>query len=256
MKSLWIAIVSIAIMNVVAIAGTLGWLGATDRLSRDRLAQLRKVFSPTIEAEKQEEVKKQAEMKRADEEKAAAERLAVPPTGAAERIEKLRESDEHQSAIAVRQRQELETLRTELAKMMADLDGREKKLAEDRAGFDADRRRIAELESSKQFKDALATLEGQKARDAMQMLRSMLGKPGDQAISYLARMEEGKRSKVLAEFIKEDPNLAADLLERLRTRGTGTGTAQTQASPGAANRANTGANSAQGSQPVNSSASR
>jgi hypothetical protein len=32
-------------------------------------------------------------------------------------------------------------------------------------------------------------------------------------------MDESKRSKVIAEFVKDDPVVAADLLERLRTRG-------------------------------------
>jgi hypothetical protein len=32
-------------------------------------------------------------------------------------------------------------------------------------------------------------------------------------------MEERVRAKVIAEFVKEDRTVAADLLERLRTRG-------------------------------------
>ena len=37
--------------------------------------------------------------------------------------------------------------------------------------------------------------------------------------AYLNAMQERTRTKVLDEFIKSDPKVATDLLERLRTRG-------------------------------------
>jgi hypothetical protein len=77
-----------------------------------------------------------------------------------------------------------------------------------------------ETDGNKQFLVALATLEGQKPKDAKQVLKALLDvRETDQVVAYLAKMEEGKRSKVIAEFVKDSPAMAADLLERLRTRG-------------------------------------
>ena len=41
----------------------------------------------------------------------------------------------------------------------------------------------------------------------------------DQVVSYLNAMQERTRTKIIDEFIKSDPKMATDLLERIRTRG-------------------------------------
>ena len=52
------------------------------------------------------------------------------------------------------------------------------------------------------------------------MLKSMLeSRQAEQVIAYLTKMDETKRSKIIAEFVKDEPAVAADLLERMRTRG-------------------------------------
>ena len=61
--------------------------------------------------------------------------------------------------------------------------------------------------------------------------------------TFSARMDEGKRSKVMAEFAKESPTVAAGLLERLRTRGVAMSPdAGSEPSPASANAANPAAN--------------
>lgn len=47
-----------------------------------------------------------------------------------------------------------------------------------------------------------------------------------QVVAYLNAMEERVRNRIIAEFVKEDPALAAELLERLRTHGVLTGVAK------------------------------
>jgi hypothetical protein len=42
----------------------------------------------------------------------------------------------------------------------------------------------------------------------------------DQVVAYLNAMEDRTRTKIITEFQKQDPALAAELLERLRTRAT------------------------------------
>ena len=94
--------------------------------------------------------------------------------------------------------------------------------------------------ADKQFRTALETLEAQKPKDAKATLQAMIDADGGnattggtgaaakasptaggrkQVVTYLTAMDEEMRSKVMAEFIKTDPRLAAELLEQLRTRG-------------------------------------
>jgi hypothetical protein len=47
-----------------------------------------------------------------------------------------------------------------------------------------------------------------------------------QVVAYLDAMEERVRNRIIAEFVKDDPALAAELLERLRTHGVLTGVAK------------------------------
>jgi hypothetical protein len=44
-------------------------------------------------------------------------------------------------------------------------------------------------------------------------------------VKYLSAMEERARNRVLAEFVKADPKLAAELLEVIRQRGGATAAA-------------------------------
>lgn len=224
MKPLMTVITVMAVANVLAIVGLLGWLGATDRLSRERLGEVKKVFAVTVaqEAQSKEALKAAAEQeaKKAEAEK----KMAEPPKTAGEAIGEQRFRDEQRAQVYLRQQQDLENFRASLLAKLANLEEREKKLAADRAEFEAEKKAAGEMEQSKQFKAALAALENQKPKDAKQMLRAMMtASQTEQVVAYLDKMEEGKRSKVLAEFVKDDAALAADLLERLRTRGTTAG---------------------------------
>lgn len=221
MKKLWTVIASVAVANVLAIVALLAWLKTSDRLSDERVQLLKTTFSKTIASEKQEKAAAAAAMEEEKKKKAQEEKMARPPETASEKIEKQSIEEEQKLQIIQRKQQELDNLRTTLITELSKLESREKKLAEEKAAFAAERARIAETEGAKQFRDALATLEGQKPKDAKGVLKALIeAKNKDQAVSYLAKMEEGKRSKVIAEFVKDDTALAAELLESLRTRGT------------------------------------
>lgn len=219
MKTIWTILALLAVFNILAVVGLVGWLNATDRLSRDRVLAVSRVFSTTVEQEKAEKAKQEAEEKLKAEERAREERLALPPVSAAEKVAEQQFRDAQKSQTLLRQQQELETLRASLIKRIDDLDLRERKLALERKSFDEQRAKIQAEEASAQFKVAMATLEGQRPKDAKQVLMAMLQeKQHDQVISFLNKMEEGKRVKVMAEFVKEDAALAADLLQRLQAR--------------------------------------
>lgn len=221
MKTLWNILAIMSLVNIIALAGLIGWLKSSDRLNQDRLVALRQVFVKTVAEEAQEKAELEARMKAADEDRQKAEKAAEPPITASEKIAEQQFRDEQRTQLVQRQQQELENLRSSLMSQLAKLEEREKKLESDKRAFDADRKRIAALDQDKQFKLALSTLEGQKPKDAKNVLKAIIDqqKQPEQAVNYLAKMEETKRAKVMAEFVKEDAALAADLLERLRTRG-------------------------------------
>lgn len=226
MKKFWNVIACIAFVNVLALAGLAGWLGATDRLSRGRMEALRTLFTRTNAEEAQARSAEAAKAQEQVQSAMQAEKLARPPVPAAGTIEENRAEADRQLQLAMRREREVETLRESLSAQVASLERRDKQLAADRAVFEAEKKRIVEVDGSGQFKAALTTLEALRAQDAKMLLGAMLaGREVDQVVAYLARMDEGKRAKVLAEFVKEDPAVAAELLERLRTRGvTGTPT--------------------------------
>ncbi len=220
MKAIWNILAVLAVFNILAVAGGLLWLKSSDRLSKERVAAIRERFVKTVAQEQSEKQAADLAAKQKDVDTAAAEKMAIPPTTAAEKISEQQLKDDQRSQMLLRQQQIVENMQASVMLQLSKLEEREKKLEEDRRAFAAERKKIAETDGDKQFQVALTTLEGQKAKDAKQVLRALLDlKQSDQVVAYLAKMEESKRSKVVAEFVKDGPELAAELLERLRTRG-------------------------------------
>ncbi len=220
MKAIWNILAVMAIVNLLALVGGIAWLKSTDRLSKDRITAVRAAFVKTVAEEQAEKAAAEDDAKRKSAEKAQAEKMAQPPITASEKIAEQRLQEDQRLQVLLRQQQELENLRSGLMAQVAKLEEREKKLESDKKAFAVERKKIADTDGEKQFQVALSTLEGQKAKDAEQVLKAMLDqKQTEQVVAYLAKMEDGKRSKVMAEFVKDGPAMAADLLERLRTRG-------------------------------------
>jgi len=227
MKTLWNVLAILAVFNILAFAGLLGWLKATDRLSRDRILAAKQVFTKTITQEAADRAAADAETQRKATETAQAKKDAEPPVSAAEKIADQELRDEQHLHTALRQQQERDSL--SLMAQIAKLEDLRRKLDAERKAFAAERKKSGEGDADKQFQLALATLEDQKPKDAKNVLRALWGGEKtrqEQVVAYLAKMDESKRSKIIAEFVKDPadgPALAADLLERLRLRGIGPG---------------------------------
>ncbi len=220
MKAIWNILAVMAIVNILAIGGGVMWLKSTGRLSRERLTAVRAAFVKSVAEEEAAKAAAADEAKKKEAEKAQADKMAQPPITATEKIAEQRLQEDQRLQVLLRQQQELDNLRSGLMAQVAKLEEREKKLDADKKAFAAERKKIAETDGEKQFQVALSTLEGQKSKDAKDVLKALWDqKQSDQVVAYLAKMEDGKRSKVMAEFVKADAALAAELLERLRTRG-------------------------------------
>ncbi|MBC7772620.1 MAG: hypothetical protein H7210_09020 [Pyrinomonadaceae bacterium] len=220
MKSIWTIISTLALANLLAIAGFLVWLSATDRLNRERVDAVRTLFSGTVTAAEEEKAAEAEAAKKTEAEQIEAARMAKPAASAEAKIQRERTAEEIQHQSKLRLDSELRSLQEFLLRENERLQQWETQLKSTHELFEAQRKSIQETEGTEQFKKVLATLGGVKAKEAQSMLNELIAQgKQNEVIAYLNAMEERTRAKVVAEFNKLDPRLAAELLEGLRTYG-------------------------------------
>lgn len=260
MKSVWLVVSVLAVANVLALIGVVGWLQASDRLDAARVEQVRTVFAKTV---KESAAEAAAVKAAADVEKAAAEAMekAVRPAlTAEERLHARVEVTEIDRQRAQRLSDENVALQRSLSEKLVQLESLKAQIETAKQDFEQLTSKTRETVGNEQFKKTLGVLEALKPERAKVALKEiMLAAPrgsGDpasqprpsslgegptggtlasnspanvaidanapgkaQVVSYLNAMDEGMRAKVIQEFLKDDPKLAAELLEKLRVRG-------------------------------------
>jgi hypothetical protein len=219
-RRIWTILCVLALANLLALGGFAGWLKSSGRIDMARVRQVRQLFSESVAQQQAREAEAAA---KADVDAKAAEekvKAAQPPIGAADALSlKLEQGKADQERLESLKR-EVQILQETLKRERNQLEADKAQLAKDRAEFERARQAVAQTEGNTQFKKALATLEGLKPDKAKTTLQQLIEtKQVDQVVSYLNAMQERTRTKVLDEFIKADPKVATDLLERLRTRG-------------------------------------
>lgn len=223
MKTFLIAIAVIAVANLLALLCVGGWLVGTHRVDRARLEKIRELFTETTSTQAAREAAEKAKIEADQKAAEQAKKDARPAMTASEQLAARVEATEIDRQRADRLRREVSDLQKSLAEREARVEQAKTELAKQRTDFEKMRSEIAAAESSAQFKKTLTTLEGLKPDQAKKTLKEVMtadpAKGVDKVVGYLNAMEDRSRSKVLAEFIKEDPKVAAELLERLRVRG-------------------------------------
>lgn len=220
MKTIWTMLSVLAVANLLALVAFTGWLRSTGRIDVSRVRQVRQMFTETLAQQRtrEDEAKVQAEA----QEKAAAQKAkeSLPPIAAADALTlKLEQGKADQERLESLKR-EVQILRETLQRERNQLDADKAAFKKDQDEFERARHSVAQTEGNAQFKKALATLEGLKPDKAKTTLQQLIdAKQVEQVVSYLNAMQERTRTKVMDEFIKSDPKVATDLLERLRTRG-------------------------------------
>lgn len=174
MKKLWTILSILAVSNLLAMLAFVGYLKATDRLSMDRMRDLREKFSATVT---QDNVKKtQAEAdKKAAETKAAEEAKAnKPPLNAEQQLATRVELSQLDQQRLQRLREEIEGLRKTLSQERADLDRRQAKFDADQKAFADQVSQFTQSAGDEQFKKTLGILQSIKPKEAKAMLTEML----------------------------------------------------------------------------------
>jgi hypothetical protein len=220
MRLLWMVLSVLAVANLLALLGFVGWLKASDRLDAARVVEVRRLFTETVA---QREQRQEREQLAAEAEAQAAlerERVKIPPVTAAGTLElKLQHSQADQARLEGIRR-EVQILQETLQRERVALDAGWSQLKREREDFERARRSVAETEGNAQFKKTLATYENLRPESAKVAIRQLIDDGSlEQAVAYLNAMQERTRTKLIDEIIKDDPKLATELLERLRTRG-------------------------------------
>jgi hypothetical protein len=215
------ALCVLAIANVVALLAFAGWLKVSDRLNGARIEQVRQIFAPTIgqQNSRQEEEQTKAAADRKSAEQAA--RLARPSVTTEMELTARIETTELDRQRQQRLRDEIGQLQTTISAKLDELEKLKVQVSQARQEFEDVTRKTRALASDQQFKKSLGVLETMKPGQAKVALKEVMVAPDgkEKAVAYLNAMDEGVRSKVLQEFLKDEPKVAADLLEALRTSG-------------------------------------
>ena len=221
MKSFWSLVTTLAIAHAIALAGVVAWLVFTGRLNLERVERIREMIGETIEEERARLETEAKASEDAQREANAAAAASVLPLGAADRVRLKLELSEIDRQQLLRMQREMRDLQLGLQRERDLLDRETEAFEQEKADFEAWRAQLMEIEGADQFKKTLATYEGMKSKDAKASLSALLDLgEKDQVVSYLSAMDERIRTKIITEFNREDPAVAADLLESIRTRAT------------------------------------
>jgi len=221
-RSFWLAISVLAVANALGLLAFFGWLKATDRLDRARLEQVRAIFAPTAAQLKAEEQKKSAQAEAEARSAAERARLAKPAVTTEQELQSRFDATEIDRQRRQRIRDEIAQLQRILGEKMEVIAQLNAQIAQAKTDFEETTKRTRAQATDQQFKKALTVLEGLKPAAAKTMLRATMDSADggrEQVIAYLNAMDDETRTAIVQEFNKEDPKLAAELLNQLRTRG-------------------------------------
>ncbi|MEO0476043.1 MAG: hypothetical protein AAF085_08775 [Planctomycetota bacterium] len=223
MRTLFTAFILVLVINVLALAALTGWLGATDRLSKERLRDAVAVFNQTIDEEAQADAEaEQAELdaQAMAEQVLRMEQVAGGPVTPEARLESIRVVDDKTRALLERQKVEAKSLQRQLDTQQRLIEEKLAELDSKQQAFDQAIATKVEAMQSDDFKEAIAMLEGIPPKQAKGVIQQWLTEGAqEQVIDYLSAMEERKAAKVLKEFkLPNEVVQAATLIEQLRLR--------------------------------------
>lgn len=222
MRSLWTLIAVLALANLLAIGGLVAWLGATQRLDKERVLAVKQILTEPVPVTKAKAAADEVKAKDDAKKQAEDAKLKRQPTSSEQLLRERLEEIELDRQRAARLRSEAALLQKALSEQIASIETKQKSLTDERKGLEAAQKAIADTEGNAQQRKVLSTLESLKPAQAKSTLKQLIDEGAEgraQALRYLDQMDEGVRGKVINEFIKEDPKLATELLEGLRTRG-------------------------------------
>ncbi|MCA9293664.1 MAG: hypothetical protein KDA20_07615 [Phycisphaerales bacterium] len=219
-RGLWNLVAALAIANVIGLVGFFGWLKASDRISGERVETVRAMFSKTIAEELRNKALEDAAKAAEERQLQETGRIGRIPLSAEDRVAIIREYEELTREHQQRMQRETQDLRDALAQDRAQLAQERADFLAMKDAFEKERALLAELEGAEQFGRTVKLYESVKPDAARSMMQALLD-AGEkrQVVAYLNAMKPATATKIITAFQGDDPALAADLLEGIRTHG-------------------------------------
>ncbi|MFW5699167.1 MAG: hypothetical protein ACOCYN_04855 [Planctomycetota bacterium] len=225
-RALGLALLVVMAVNLLLLAGVVAWLGATGRLSRERVQQVVAIFEPTLEQQQQAEAEaaRQAELDKQKQVEVA--RLEQAAQGSQTLQQRLAEQDtrsQMNALIVDRLKAESAAIRQRLEMSKQTVTQLTEQLEEQRAAMEAYVAQREAQRTDEDFQQAVAFYEQMKPKQAKASFLDLIGEGrSESVIDYLSAMQPRKAGAVMREFKDEQEiAIATDLLQQLRSRGIG-----------------------------------
>ncbi len=219
------AILILLLLHVLAGAGFVGWLAATDRLSRERVQRVIEMFSMTLaeEDEARAEAERIAAQQQAEaQQQAYLESVSQGPRTLTQRLDVVQRTDELSQHRLERVQRETADLRRQIERAQDLLDAQRAQLEADRQAFQEAVERERQMREDADFLQAVDMYERLRPAQAKQMFQQLM-QEGEtrQVVDYLATMQPRLAGRVLQQFQDDEQEIgqATELIERLRQRG-------------------------------------
>lgn len=221
MRTLWNILSFLAVVNLLALVAFIGWLWQSDRLSPERIEQIRAMLSLTVAEQQQQALKAEqaAQAERAEQREQA--RRTDPPLPAAHQVAAVNLVREQQQRAIARLEDERNLMMAQIDRIRREYDDAQRQFEQQKQkwydSIAAEQRR----REDEQFQQALRLYESIPPKQAQAMLSALVaGGEMNQAVAYFDAMNARAAAKIIREFkTAPETELAKDLLEALRTFG-------------------------------------
>ncbi len=221
MKTMLKLITVLALANLLAGVGFIGWLYSSGRVDVDRLERVRDLFKPTIAQEKSEQDKADELEAKNGLDAAEIARLRELPMSSGELISSSHRFTDR-ATLAMRTLDEQQRrMQDDLRTRENSVTDRESALARRQKEWEASIAAELERETAEQFRKAVRLLEAAPAKQAREWILELVNTDrAPKAVEYLDAMNPAKSAGILKALKGEgESKVATDLLERLRMLG-------------------------------------
>ena len=221
MKTAFKLLLILAIANLFAFGGFVGWLVGSGRLDAGRVERLRAMLAETVAEENARLAREEEEGAIAATAAADERRLRELPMARTDQIVAAERFEERAARALRALEDERRRMEADLAGREQEITGREEALVARQAEWEDSIADAKARETNGQFRKAVRLLEAAPAKQSkawiLELVRS--GR-GQMAVTYLDAMNQAKSAALLKAFKGEDEAaVATDLLERLRVLG-------------------------------------
>jgi hypothetical protein len=221
MKTLWNIVSFLAVVHLLALLIFIGWLWQSQRLSVERMHELRGVLAMTVPQQQAAAARTATQIQQQHDRDVQEQRRNDPPVDSAAQIKHVSLIKQQEEQSRRRLQDEKTILLGQLAAATSELDQQRSELERTRTQWENAVRTDRQRKTDEQFLQTIKQYEQVPPKQGKKMIAELVSRDQfDMAVAYLDAMNPRAASKILREF-KTDSEiaLATQLLEELRTFG-------------------------------------